>query len=129
MITKTIRETGYIAMLTVVILGVVVTVITTSIVLLGLGHTRSSLSENQSSIAKSMADTCAEIALKQIRLNPAFTGSGNLSLSGATCNYTVISAVTSSISSTGVSGNSTRRVTIDLSSRVPSIVFTKWQEN
>ena len=122
-------NSGYIAILTVMILGVVVTIIASSLVLLGLGHTRSSLSESQSASAKAAADACTETALKQIRLLPTFTGSGNLTLSGSTCTYTVIAATVSSITSTGISGNSTRRVTVDLSSRTPNVIFTKWQEN
>ena len=125
---KNSNNSGYIALLTVIILGVVVTVVATSLVLLGLGHTRTSLSEIQSASAKSAADSCAEEALKQIRLSASFVGNGNLTLSGSTCSYVVISASTSSVIATGVSGNSTRRVIVDISSRTPSIIFTKWQE-
>ena len=123
------RSSGYVAILTVIILGIVVTVIATNLVLLGLGHTRSSLSESQSASAKSAADACTEAALKQIKIVPAFIGSGGLTLSGSTCTYTVSAAVTSSITATGLSGNSTRRVVVDLLSRTPNIVFTKWQVN
>ena len=126
---KTVVDSGYIALLTVIIMGAVATVIATSLVLLGLGYSRSSLSESQAASAKSAADACTESALVQIRLSSSFTGSGNLTLSGSTCVYTVANTVTSSIVATGVSGNSTRRVTVDLSSRSPNIVFTKWQEN
>lgn len=124
-----INNSGYVALLTVIIMGAVVTVIATSLVLLGLGHSRSSLSESQAASAKSAADACTESALVQIRLSSSFTGSGNLTLSGSTCTYTVANTVTSSIVAVGVSGNSTRRVTVDLSSRTPTIIFTKWQEN
>jgi hypothetical protein len=123
------NNSGYVAILTVMILGIIVTVIAASLVLLGLGHTRSSLSESQSANAKSAADACTEAALKQIRFVPTYTGSDGLTLSGSTCTYTVSAAVTSSITATGVSGNSTRRVVVDLSSRTPNIIFTKWQEN
>lgn len=122
-------NSGYIALLTVVVLGAIVTVIATSLVLLGLGHTRTSLSESQAANAKSAADACTEAALVQIRLSSSFTGSGGLTLSGSTCTYTVSAASTSSITSVGISGNSTRRVSVDLSARTPSIIFTKWQEN
>lgn len=124
-----LNNSGYVAILTVIILGIVVTIIATSLVLLGLGHTRSSLSESQSASAKSAADACTEAALKQIRFLPAFTGSSGLTLTGSTCTYTVSAAITSSITATGISGNSTRRVVVDLSARTPNIIFTKWQEN
>lgn len=126
---KTIIESGYVALLTVIIMGAVVTVIAASLVLLGLGHSRSSLSESQAASAKSAADACIESALVQIRLSSSFTGNGSLTLSGSTCTYIVSNTVTSSIVAVGVSGSSTRRVTVDLSSRSPNIIFTKWQEN
>lgn len=126
---KTIVESGYIALLTVIIMGAVVTVIAASLVLLGLGHSRSSLSESQAASAKSAADACIESTLVRIRLSSSFTGNGSLALSGSTCTYTVSNTITSSIIATGISGNSTRRVTVDLSSRSPNIVFTRWQEN
>jgi hypothetical protein len=125
---KSSNNSGYIALITVIVLGVVVSVVATSLVLLGLGYTRTSLSEMQSASAKSAADACVEDALRQIRLSSGFTGTGNLTLSNASCSYTVTNTITSSIVSTGVSGNSTRRVTVDISSRTPTIVFTKWQE-
>lgn len=125
---KNTNNSGYIALITVLILGVVVSVIATSLVLLGLGHARTSLSVVQSASAKSAADACTEEALRQIRLVSSFTGSGNLTFTSSTCSYTVINSTTSSIISTGVSGNTTRRVNVDISSRTPSIVFTNWQE-
>lgn len=127
--SRGLKNSGYVALLTVIIMGAVVTVVATSLVLLGLGHSRSSLSESQAASAKSAADACAESALVQIRLSSSFTGSGNLVLAGSTCTYTVANTITSSIVATGVSGNSTRRVTVDLFLRTPTIVFTKWQEN
>ena len=123
------KKKGYVALMTVIILGVVATLVATSLVLLGLGHTRSSLSESQSAGSKAAADACIDDALRQIRLSSSYTGNGNLSLTGATCTYTVIAGSTGSIVATGVSGNTTRRVTVDISSRTPNIVFTKWQEN
>jgi hypothetical protein len=112
----------------VIVLGAVVTMIATSLVILGIGHSKSALSEFQSASAKVAADSCADEALKQIRLSSSFTGSGNLVLSNSTCTYAVTNNSTASVTSVGLSGNSTRRVTIDISARTPSIIFTKWQE-
>jgi len=125
---KNPNNPGYIALMTVIIMGVIVSVIATSLVLLGLGHSRTSLSEIQSANARLAADACTEDALRQIRLSPTFTGNGSLTLDNATCSFTVQNTTTFSITSTGVSGNSTRRVEVDLSARTPSILITKWQE-
>jgi hypothetical protein len=125
---KSSNNSGYIALMTVIILGVVVSVVATSLVLLGLGYTRTSLSELKWASAKFAAEACTEDALRQIRLVPAFTGTGNLTLSNSTCSYTVSSSTTSSILSTGISGNSTHRIIVDLSSRTPVVTFTRWRD-
>ena len=130
--TKTIIQSakrGYVALMTVIILSVVATVVATSLVLLGLGYSRTALSESQSAMAKSAADACAEDALRQIRLVSSFGGNGGLTLTNATCTYVVSSNATGSVIAIGYSGNITRRVTIDISARIPNIAFTKWQEN
>jgi hypothetical protein len=123
------NHSGYVALLTVLVLGVIATTVATSLVLLGLGHTRTSLSEIQSASAKTAADACVDDALRQIKLTPSFTGNGSLTMPNSSCNYTVINSSTSSISATGISGNVTRRVTVDLSARAPNIIYTKWQES
>lgn len=120
---------GYVALMTVLILGVVASVIATSLVMMGLDHSRTALSESRSAIAKSAADACIDDALRQIRLVPSYAGTGNLTLADATCSYTVIAASTSSITAMGISGNSTRRATVNLSARMPNIVISKWEEN
>lgn len=119
---------GYISLIAVTVIGAVVTVVAMGLVLLGLGHTRTSLSEIQSANALAAANSCAEEALNQIGLSSIYTGTGGLTLANATCTYTVIAASTSSIVATGVSGSVTRAVDIDLSARSPSITFTSWQD-
>ena len=123
------RKHGYVALLTVIILSAVATVIATSLLLLGLGHSRSALSENQTTQAKAAADGCTEEALRQIRLSSSYTASNvAINFTGSSCTYTVVAGTTGSITATGTSGNNIRKVTIDLSARTPNIVFTKWQE-
>ena len=121
---------GYVALLTVIILGVVATVVATSLIMLGLGHSRSALSENQTTQAKAGADACAEEALRQIRLSSAYVGTGNLTLTSATCSYTVTNTGgnTRQIVVSGVSGPNTRKLTILITALTPNIVFSSWQE-
>ena len=123
---------GYVALMTVIVLGMVATVIATSLVLLGLGHSRSALSENQSTQAKSAADACAEEALRQIRVTPAYTGINvaGPTLVGSTCTYTVTNTGGNNrqITTTGIAGNNTRKVSISITALTPNIVFSSWQE-
>jgi len=64
-------------------------IITLSVILLGLGSSRTSFSLEQSNQAKALANACAEEALWQIRDSMAFTGSGSLVLGQGTCGYAV----------------------------------------
>lgn len=122
---------GYVALMTVIVLGVVATVVATSLVILGLGHSRSALSENQTAQAKVAADACSEEALKQISLSSSYTGTGNLTLStGVGCSYTVTNTGGPSrqITSSGTSGPNIRKETITITAVTPNIVFSSWQE-
>ena len=122
---------GYVALMTVIVLGAVATVVATSLVLLGLGHSKTALIESQSSQAKSAADACVEDALRQIRLLSSYTGNGSLTLSSTSCTYTVTNTGgnTRQITASGISGNNTRRITANISALSPNIVFSQWQEN
>lgn len=124
------KERGFVALITVMIVGAIGVSVGLSLILLGLGSSRTSLSIEQSIQAKAMANACGEEALQKIRESTPFTGSGNLSLSGGTCTYTVASGggQNRTISSTGVYGTITRKVAISVTTINPSIVISAWQE-
>ena len=124
-------KNGYVALVTVIVLGSVATLVASTLLLLGLGHTRTALTESQSIQARASADACVEESLRQLRLSSSFTGTGNLILSGSSCSYNVVNTggSTRQIITSGISGNSTRRNTVDVLSLSPNIVFNKWQEN
>ena len=84
------RSGGYIALITVLVTGAVGVAITVSLILLGLGSSRTSFSLEQSNQAKALANACSEEALQQIRDSTPFTGTGNLTLGRGTCAYAVV---------------------------------------
>lgn len=123
-------QKGYIALITVLVTGAVGVAIAISLLLLGLGSSRTSFALEQSNQAKALANACSEEALQQIRDSTPFTGTGNLTLGQGTCIYTVTSqgGQSRTITSTGTVGTIIRKVNIILDKISPSINVTSWQE-
>lgn len=121
---------GYIALISVLVVGAVATAIAVSILLLGLNFSRSGFSLESSQTAKAYANACAESALQQIRNTSAYTGSGGLSFVYGTCTYTVTNTGgnTRKIIVSGTVGTVVRRVQISISAINPLIVVSSWQE-
>lgn len=121
---------GYVTLLSVLILGAVAVLISTSVILLGLGSSRTSLSLTNSAQAKALANACAEEALQQIHDNKYYEGTGNLSLGDGDCEYSVISLGVQNreINSTGNVSNVTRKVKITIDQITSEINVSSWQE-
>lgn len=122
---------GYVTLMTILILGVVGSTIAVSLLLLSTDNTRSASVLNQSTQARILADTCAELGLQQIRNVNAYTGSATTTFStNSLCAYTVTSQGGSNrtIQGTGVSQNTTRRVQVIISRINPTFTITSWQE-
>ncbi len=124
------RSSGYIVLITVLVIGAIGAAIATSVIWLGLGSSKSSLALEQSNQAKALANACSEEALQQIRDSTPYTGSGNLTLGQGTCSYTVTSGTgqNRTITATGTVGTILRKVTITIDAINPAINVTSWQE-
>ena len=121
---------GYITLIAVLIVIAAGTLIAASLVLLGLGFTRSSSALEKSSQAKSLALACAEQALQEIKNSPTYTGSGNLNLTTGNCSYTVTNQGQESrlITIIGTADKIIRRVKITTDAILPQIHISSWQE-
>jgi len=117
--------------------------ITVSLLLLGLGASRTSFSTEQSYQANSLANACAEEALVKIYesmimpdpvpdpvpvLTP-YTGNGSLTMGQGTCSYSVTNAGgnTRKITSTGTVGTVIRKAQV-LTSTLNPVVVSSWKE-
>ena len=116
---------GFVALISALIAGAVGAAITISVLLLGLGFTKTAIVFQQSNQAKALANACAEEALQKIR-DTDYRGAGNLSLNGGTCSFTIASDRT--ITASGSVGDVVRKVKITIDRIVPSINITSWQE-
>ena len=124
------NQKGYIVLLTILLVGAVGLSIAVSIILLGIGQNRSTLSSNSFIAAKSQADACVEEALQQIRTDDTFAGSGSLSLDGGNCTYEVINSGGDlrEIHGAGSVANSTRKIKVNIDAISPMINISSWQE-
>lgn len=125
------KPSGYITLISTLIVGAVVSLIATSLILLGMGTSRSSFVAKQGSQAKAFANACAEEALQQIRNSDQYSGNGNLVFDGGECNYsvTINGGESRSILATGNSNNMIRKVEINVSTLYPSLGIDSWLES
>lgn len=124
------KNTGYVTLISAIIISLISSAIAVSLLLLGLSSSRTSFTLVQSNQAKALADACAEEALQQIRASLIFTGSASVSLGAGSCTYTVTSQGAQNRTATvsGTVGTVVRKVQITLDSINPDINITSWQE-
>lgn len=124
------QHAGYVTLLSVLIVGSIGAALAVSLILLGLGSSRTSFALHESTLAKALSDACAEEALEKIRDVPSFSGNGVLNFGQGICNFTVQSTGgenrTVSVSSTV--GSVVRKVKITLDKITPQINIVSWQE-
>lgn len=124
------RQAGYMALLSVLIIGAAAIAISLTLITTGLDSQRTALIQQQSNQARSLAAACAEEALQAIHDNIAYSGNGNLSLGQGSCSYTVTitGANTRSITVSGTVGNVVRKIQTYVTIGSSSISITSWQE-
>ena len=111
------------------IIGAVGLSVVVSLILLGVGSSRTSFALEQGNEAKALANACAEEALQQIWNSDTFVGTGNLALGQGSCSFAVTSdVVPKTIIATGIAGSATRRVSITIDSLRPYLHTAIWQE-
>lgn len=121
---------GFVILISVLVVGAVGIAIALSLLLLGVGNSRTSFAVEQSNQAKALANTCAEEALQQIRDSTPYTGSGNLMLGQGTCAYAVTSqgGQNRTITASGTVGTIVRKVKVIINNINPQINVASWQE-
>ncbi len=125
------KQEGYIALTTVLIVGLVSSVIMVSLLSLGMSYTRSSASSSASAQARSLATACSEEGLRQLRANGNFTATNTAVVLGAgTCTYSVVNTggTTRQIDARGDVGTVTRKQQVNVSALNPTIIISSWQD-
>lgn len=125
-----IDQKGYITLLSTLFLVAIGGIVAGSLILLGLGSSRTSLALDQSNQAKALANACAEEALQKVRESTPFSGSATISLGNGSCSYTVtkLTGQNRTVTSSGTVGTIIRKISISIDKISPSINITSWQE-
>lgn len=125
-----LSKKGYVALISVLVVSAVGIAVTLSLILLGIGTSRTSFAYEQSNQAKGLANACAEEAMQRIRDSTPFTGSDTLTLGMGTCTYTVTTQGPQSrtITANGTVGTIIRKVRIVIDRINPTIQVVSWQE-
>ncbi len=122
---------GYTMILAVVITTVVGAGIATTVLLSGLGISRSGLVTQQSMQARSLANACAEEALQKLRESLYYNGDETLTFSAGSCQILPISGTGNTqrtVKTTGSVGSVVRKVRIVIAQVHPTISLSSWLE-
>ena len=130
MVLQPSAKKGYITLLLVIITGAIGVLTGITLLLLGIGSSKTSLSIEKSNQAKALVNACAEAALDQIRSSPAFSGSASLNLGRGSCSYTVtnLGGQNRLINASSTVDEDLRKVKITLNQITPKINLTSRQE-
>lgn len=125
-----INDGGYVALLTVLVVGAATTVMALALLTIGADSQRSGLVTQQSAQARQLANACAEEALQQINDAVGYTGTGNLTLGAGSCTYTVTNtgSTTRTISASGTVNTVVRKLAVYATISASSISVTSWQD-
>jgi len=124
------NESGYIALLTVLIVGAAATAISLTLLTTGTDSQRSGLVEQKSKQARGLAIACAKEALQQIHDNTTFSGTNTLTLGQGSCDYAVAvtSGTTRTVSVSGTVNGVVKKILVYVTIGTSSISVTSWQE-
>lgn len=124
------NQKGYVALMTVLIIGAAATAITTTLLLTGTDASRVALGEQRSTQARKLADSCGEEMLQVIHDNTTYVGTGTITLPTGSCNYTVTStgSNTRTINADSTVGNVVRKIRAYVTINAVSLSISSWQE-
>ncbi len=128
--TKINKKEGFVALISILIVGAVGLLIASSLLLLGIGFSRTILLSQQANSAMSLADSCIEEALLEIRESEVGNSSGSNSFSSGSCLYNIESTGGEGriITAKGETEFAKRKVKVIISDINPKILVWSWQE-
>lgn len=127
---KPLKSGGYMALITILILGAAATSISFTLLLTATDSQRTEMVEQQSHQARALAVACGQEALQRIHDNIAYSGTSSMKLGQDSCTFssTATSATVRTINVAAVVGTVERRITATVSIGSAAIVPTAWQD-
>ncbi len=125
------KRGGFIFLLSVLVIGVIVTGMAMSLILLGVAAQQSGLTVVQTAQALENAQTCAERGLRSLRADLSYDGGESATLVNGTCSIAHTGGSGNAgrtLCVQGESGRSTRRIEISILRLYPSVKITSWRE-
>ncbi|MDO8482877.1 MAG: hypothetical protein Q7S86_03605 [bacterium] len=121
---------GFITLVSVLVVSAVGLSIALSLLLLGLGSSRTGFALYQSAQARGLANACAEESLRLVKNSLLVLGTSTLTLPGGTCTYVITNTggQNRAIATSGTVGTVIRKVNMSISQITPFIIITSWQE-
>lgn len=121
---------GYIALLSVIVVGAVGAAVMLSVMLSGVATSRTDFAIQQSGSAKVLASSCGEEALQKILETGTTSSSAVIVIGSSTCSYTITSTGGQNITiqATGIMGTLVSKVKIVVATTTPTILLSSWQE-
>ena len=126
----TIAERGYITLISILLIGAIGSAVAISLILIGLGSSRTGLGIQQSAQARAVVTACVESALQEMREKTSYSGSSSFTLGAGNCTYTVtaLSGQNRTITATGTVASSIRKLSLTITAINPKILVSSWQE-
>ena len=121
---------GYIALISVILIGALGTAIMISVINSGISAGKTDFALQQSGGGRVLASSCVEEALQRVLETGTTSSGGNLSIGSGTCNYliTSVNGQNITVNSTGVLGTITTKIKVIIATTSPQIVLSSWQE-
>jgi hypothetical protein len=128
---KTNKQTGYIALMMILIVGAAGIAIASALLLTAADSQRSTLVTQQSVQARLVALSCGEEALQRIYEDTTFTVTNSpLSIGQGSCTFTVTNTggANRTITATATVGTVIRKIQITLTVGATNLTINTWQE-
>ena len=132
------HESGYIVLITVLVLGLVVTTVAMFLLITGTDATIASAGVESGAEAKAAAEACTQLALRAIQQDPLLASPSNGSSTidpaiGQECNYSITGTSPNyTVNAVGIvrhtTDNYTQRIEVILDQVSPSLHVASWQD-
>lgn len=121
---------GFVALVSVLVLGAVGLDLAVSLLMLGLDTGRTALAYTQAVQASGLASACADAGLSELKAAVACEADGNLQFGSGTCEFTaaVGGGYACQLTATGTVENVVRHMQVNLSQVDPSLTVANWRQ-
>lgn len=122
---------GFIALTSILIIGVLILAISTGLSLRSISETKMSLGEQESHRALALANLCAEVAVMKLESVLNYSGNETVPISGETCDIINVEGLGNSnriVKTQSTVFGFTKKVKVVVSQISPVMQITSWEE-